>query len=163
MLIAIAWLFERPGLSNYAPRKFLQGSAHSTPRDTAKCELHAKGKRLIPLGFEPRTFRVLGGCDNHYTTESALKAVGKPSKWISFNPIARVKTHTFLQNIIYMPPRTGSRLSAVSVLNFDHAHMTLVKLAYSFQLDFPKPSGMTLIYWHICIHYSDPIASSMVQ
>ena len=35
-------------------------------------------KRLIPLGFEPRTFRVLGGCDNHYTTESALKVVAKP-------------------------------------------------------------------------------------
>ncbi len=27
---------------------------------------------LIPLGFEPRTFRVLGGCDNHYTMESVL-------------------------------------------------------------------------------------------
>ena len=38
-----------------------------------KAEKACEGKkRLIPLGFEPRTFRVLGGCDNHYTTESAL-------------------------------------------------------------------------------------------
>ena len=26
---------------------------------------------MFPLGLEPRTFRVLGGCDNHYTTETA--------------------------------------------------------------------------------------------
>ena len=25
---------------------------------------------MFPLGLEPRTFRVLGGCDNHYTTET---------------------------------------------------------------------------------------------
>ena len=41
-----------------------------------KAEKACEGeKRLIPLGFEPRTFRVLGGCDNHYTTESALKGM----------------------------------------------------------------------------------------
>ena len=154
----------KAGSQQLCPKDWIPSSERTQHLGTQpNANFTLKEKRLIPLGFEPRTFRVLGGCDNHYTTESALKAVGKPSKWISFNPIARVKTHTFLQNIIYMPPRTGSRLSAVSVLNFDHAHMTLVKLAYSFQLDFPKPSGMTLIYWHICIHYSDPIASSMVQ
>ena len=27
-------------------------------------------KRLFPPGIEPGTFRVLGGCDNHYTTET---------------------------------------------------------------------------------------------
>ena len=43
-----------------------------------KAEKACEGKkRLIPLGFEPRTFRVLGGCDNHYTTESALKVGGE--------------------------------------------------------------------------------------
>ena len=31
-----------------------------------------KMKPLIPLGFEPRTSRVLGERDNHYTMESAL-------------------------------------------------------------------------------------------
>ena len=30
---------------------------------------------LIPLGFEPRTSRVLGERDNHYTMESALLIV----------------------------------------------------------------------------------------
>ena len=32
--------------------------------------LGGKRKKKIPPGFEPETFRVLGGCDNHYTTES---------------------------------------------------------------------------------------------
>ena len=26
---------------------------------------------MFPPGLEPRTFRVLGGCDNHYTTETS--------------------------------------------------------------------------------------------
>ena len=30
-----------------------------------------KRKLLFPPGIEPGTFRVLGGCDNHYTTETA--------------------------------------------------------------------------------------------
>ena len=33
-----------------------------------------KCRPLIPLGFEPRTFRVLGERDNHYTMESHLLA-----------------------------------------------------------------------------------------
>ena len=28
--------------------------------------------RLFPAGLEPATFRVLGGRDNHYTTETTL-------------------------------------------------------------------------------------------
>ena len=36
------------------------------------CYRLAKFKPLIPLGFEPRTSRVLGERDNHYTMESAL-------------------------------------------------------------------------------------------
>ena len=32
---------------------------------------HLRLKRLFPPGIEPGTFRVLGGCDNHYTTETA--------------------------------------------------------------------------------------------
>ena len=31
-----------------------------------------KETKLFPLGFEPRTFRVLGERDNHYTTETDL-------------------------------------------------------------------------------------------
>ena len=27
---------------------------------------------MFPPGIEPGTFRVLGGCDNHYTTETQL-------------------------------------------------------------------------------------------
>ena len=30
-------------------------------------------KELFPAGLEPATFRVLGGCDNHYTTETTLR------------------------------------------------------------------------------------------
>ena len=28
-------------------------------------------EKVFPPGIEPGTFRVLGGCDNHYTTETA--------------------------------------------------------------------------------------------
>ena len=28
---------------------------------------------MFPPGIEPGTFRVLGGCDNHYTTETGWK------------------------------------------------------------------------------------------
>ena len=27
-------------------------------------------QNMFPPGIEPGTFRVLGGCDNHYTTET---------------------------------------------------------------------------------------------
>jgi len=30
---------------------------------------------MFPPGIEPGTFRVLGGCDNHYTTETLLLGV----------------------------------------------------------------------------------------
>ena len=30
-------------------------------------------KIFFPAGLEPATFRVLSGCDNHYTTETAYK------------------------------------------------------------------------------------------
>ena len=39
--------------------------------------MHAKHRHLIPLGFEPRTSRVLGERDNHYTMESALAFTGE--------------------------------------------------------------------------------------
>ncbi len=32
---------------------------------------------MFPHGIEPWTFRVLGGCDNHYTTETQIYNVGK--------------------------------------------------------------------------------------
>ena len=36
-----------------------------------KHEIHVrKIKWLFPPGIEPGAFRVLGGCDNHYTTET---------------------------------------------------------------------------------------------
>ena len=38
---------------------------------TAQLEIHSN-KRLFPLGFEPRTSRVWGERDNHYTTETSL-------------------------------------------------------------------------------------------
>ena len=34
--------------------------------------MHKKHSHLIPLGFEPRTSRVLGERDNHYTMESDM-------------------------------------------------------------------------------------------
>ena len=33
---------------------------------------YKKKKNLFPLGLEPRTFRVLGERDDHYTTETVL-------------------------------------------------------------------------------------------
>ena len=32
-------------------------------------------EKVFPPGIEPGTFRVLGGCDNHYTTETAAKEI----------------------------------------------------------------------------------------
>ena len=34
--------------------------------------LLTKTNSLFPPGFEPGTFRVLDGCDNHYTTETSF-------------------------------------------------------------------------------------------
>ena len=36
-----------------------------------KHKTHHKKGSLFPPGIEPGAFRVLGGCDNHYTTETA--------------------------------------------------------------------------------------------
>ncbi len=36
-------------------------------------------KDLFPPGIEPGTFRVLGGCDNHYTTETRWRKVASLS------------------------------------------------------------------------------------
>ena len=41
-----------------------------TKRKEIKKEKTQQEKKLFPLGLEPRTFRVLGGCDDHYTTET---------------------------------------------------------------------------------------------
>ena len=35
----------------------------------------AEKKIMFPPGIEPGTFRVLGGCDNHYTTETLYEIV----------------------------------------------------------------------------------------
>ena len=35
-------------------------------------DLMQKKEYVFPPGIEPGTFRVLGGCDNHYTTETRL-------------------------------------------------------------------------------------------
>ena len=41
------------------------------------CEKEKKRKKkLFPAGLEPATFRVLGGRDNHYTTETTLNKLG---------------------------------------------------------------------------------------
>ena len=32
----------------------------------------SKGEKMFPAGLEPATFRVLGGRDNHYTTETTV-------------------------------------------------------------------------------------------
>ena len=34
--------------------------------------LQSFSKSMFLAGLEPATFRVLGGCDNHYTTETTL-------------------------------------------------------------------------------------------
>ena len=33
--------------------------------------------KLFPAGLEPATFRVLGGRDNHYTTETGAKTLNQ--------------------------------------------------------------------------------------
>ena len=36
-------------------------------------DIKTSQKKLFPAGLKPATFRVLGGCDNHYTTETTLR------------------------------------------------------------------------------------------
>ena len=40
-----------------------------------RTEKKKKKKVMFPLRIELRTFRVLSGCDNHYTTETAEENV----------------------------------------------------------------------------------------
>ena len=55
--------------------------------------MHKKHSHLIPLGFEPRTSRVLGERDNHYTMESGL-AYG----WQLLHDFIEVKKEYFLSS-----------------------------------------------------------------
>ena len=41
---------------------------------------------MFSPGIEPGTFRVLGGCDNHYTTKTAWRPI-QNLKYINFNKI----------------------------------------------------------------------------
>ena len=55
----------------------------------------SKEQPLIPLGFEPRTSRVLGERDNHYTMESALMSIAvKP--WIFLGWMEIIKIYLYL-------------------------------------------------------------------
>jgi hypothetical protein len=36
---------------------------------------------MFPPGIEPGTFRVLGGCDNHYTTETEVQENKSPTTY----------------------------------------------------------------------------------
>ena len=50
-------------------------------------------KKMFPPGIEPGTFRVLGGCDNHYTTETSWEhgfAARVFSRTISLNYLGHV-------------------------------------------------------------------------
>ena len=52
---------------------------------------------MFPAGLEPATFRVLGGRDNHYTTETTV--VGEGSKCISYT-LARTELCKVLGRLI---------------------------------------------------------------
>ena len=41
---------------------------------------------MFLAGLEPATFRVLGGCDNHYTTETTLLRLGLTEHTLSLAP-----------------------------------------------------------------------------
>ena len=41
---------------------------------------------MFLAGLEPATFRVLGGCDNHYTTETTLRGLGLTEHRLSLAP-----------------------------------------------------------------------------
>ena len=40
-------------------------------------EMCSRKRVMFPPGIEPGTFRVLGGCDNHYTTETDGRKMAK--------------------------------------------------------------------------------------
>ena len=53
----------------FSPTVQLARKAFPNTEDVVKNKKREK-KRLFPLRIELRTFRVLSGCDNHYTTET---------------------------------------------------------------------------------------------
>ena len=44
---------------------------------------------VFPAGLEPATFRVLGGRDNHYTTETTMNRLGPDTEDFSPNDVMR--------------------------------------------------------------------------
>ena len=65
---------------------------------------------MIPPGIEPGTFRVLGGCDNHYTTESLFAvALQLILTMNNFSKIPKKKISKYPQKspkneILHFPP-----------------------------------------------------------
>ncbi|CAB0035088.1 unnamed protein product, partial [Trichogramma brassicae] len=67
---------------------------------------------MFPPGIEPGTFRVLGGCDNHYTTETLLEHCGGSDVLYKIKSSANANAETF-------PTLSSKSLSksAVNILN----------------------------------------------
>ena len=58
-------------------------------------------KEMFPPGLEPRTFRVLGERDNHYTTET------RPHTW-NFNLINYIQEKNCTRMLVYVITRHRS-------------------------------------------------------
>ena len=57
---------------------------------------------MFPAGLEPATFRVWGGRDNHYTTETATE------KWLNINePVGKLCTLYILPICLLFSPERG--------------------------------------------------------
>ena len=57
--------------------------------------------KLFPLGFEPRTFRVLGERDNHYTTETDTSFMPKVIEPCQQNGHQRTRNTTCLPPLLF--------------------------------------------------------------
>jgi hypothetical protein len=57
-----------------------------------------KKKNVFPPGIEPGTFRVLGGCDNHYTTETVMNCFDQRVSQGRIRSIKNLNNKYFLQN-----------------------------------------------------------------
>ncbi len=76
---------------------------------------------MFPPGIEPGTFRVLGGCDNHYTTETLRKTAKTTEVVVLRPPSTKIKLEEFSAKnrmigliFFFLVPVVTGRVTAVS-------------------------------------------------
>ena len=67
-------------------RQFIKKSRHAIIKSNCRSQIK-KRKRMFPAGLEPATFRVWGGRDNHYTTETTMNMLLRNKEVVCYTAI----------------------------------------------------------------------------